>query len=98
MPTEYEKMDSECNIKIMSVAYSEQEPAMLAAVLARAARWAHSAESILIHCNARVPANAPPHKSPGWLEYGMRVNYKGGGGITIGAIQRSIDAEIEFHS
>lgn len=97
MPTDYDKIDSELNIKIQGVAFAASEPFMLSTVLARAANWAN-AESILILCNPRVPADAPAHQNPGWLEYAMRVNFKGGGGITIGAIQRQIGAEVEFHS
>lgn len=34
----------------------------------------------------------------GWLEYGLRVYYGGGGGTYIGCIQRSVGAKCEFRS
>lgn len=39
-----------------------------------------------------------PRKPSGWLEYGVRVDYAGGGGMFIAVIQRTEGAEFESHS
>jgi len=55
-------------------------------------------KKVTIFKNERVPADAPPYKHPGWLEWGIFYEYKDGGRLYVGAIQRTIGAEIEFHS
>lgn len=40
----------------------------------------------------------PDSGSPGWCEYLMRIQYEGGGSLTIGCIQRELGARTEFHS
>lgn len=40
-------------------------------------------------------ADRQPH---GWLEFVLRISYAGGGGITVGCIQRAVGREFEFHS
>lgn len=55
-------------------------------------------QSIDLHLSARVPADAPPHKHPGWLEFVAKIHYDHGGGMTIGCIQRTPEADCEFHS
>ena len=85
-----EQLDSRCTIEIVGVMLSVNEPAMVQAVLARAARHTHAATKIEIFCDEP--------KANGWLEWTMRITYRSGHGITIGCIRRTVDAEVEFHS
>lgn len=43
-----------------------------------------------IHCR--------PRSAQGWCEYLLRLPYRGGGELWVGAIQRTEGAEWEFHS
>ena len=57
-------------------------------------------DHIKIICSARTPDDAVPYPHPGWLEYWICF-YKYGGYIAhsvIGMIQRTKNAEFEFHS
>lgn len=63
---------------------------MLVAVLSRAAHHIAQATSIRIYVDKRLPT--------GWIEYIMAIEYKGGGRLTIGAIQRELGGQYEFHS
>jgi hypothetical protein len=55
-------------------------------------------KKVTIFKNDRVPADAPAYKNPGWLEWGILYEYKLGGQLFVGAIQRTIDSDVEFHS
>ncbi len=58
-------------------------------------------QHIKIICNARTPDDAVPYQHPGWLEYWICF-YKFERGdvanMVIGMIQRTKNAEFEFHS
>ena len=58
-------------------------------------------DHIKIICNARTPDDAVPYQHPGWLEYWICF-YKFERGdvanMVIGMIQRTKNAEFEFHS
>lgn len=95
-PSLYDKIDSRLNIEVVSVLLAEQE--MLAACFTRLARFAHNAKLARIVCEERVPAEAPAYKHPGWCEYLLYIEFTTGGSLTIGCLQRTIGAEIEFHS
>jgi hypothetical protein len=72
---------------------------MLSFVLQRiVARHAPQARVIDIYPQERVAEDAPAWKHPGWLEWTVRVLYHSGGAMTIGCIQRTVDAEFESHS
>jgi hypothetical protein len=69
--------------------------------IAKRIKWMRSGgnvKKVTIFKNDRVPADAPPYKNPGWLEWGILYEYKTGGRLYVGAIQRTIGAAIEFHS
>lgn len=84
-----DKLDSRVTIEIVSVLYGIEEPAMMQACIQRIARFQHIAEAKLI-CDER--------KATGWLEFTIVLKFASGAGLTIGAIQRTPGAEIEFHS
>lgn len=64
---------------------------MLTDILARVALChAIIAETVVIFC--------PPAEKDGTKHYTMRVNYRSGGGITIGCLRRGNSEETEFHS
>lgn len=70
--------------------------AMLMACIAKCAQY-ESATAFTFYVNARVPADAPPYKFPGWLEFGINIQF-GERRLFLGAIQRQPFAPIEFHS
>lgn len=73
---------------------------LLQACLMKASQYFHRVDStieIQIVINQRVPADAEPYKHPGWLEYTMSIRHNDSF-LLIGCIQRTIGAEIEFHS
>lgn len=75
----------------------KSEPEALAKAIERAKRWDGDTK-VEIHCNDRVPDNAP-YQQPGWLEYSIIV-YDGADKLVIFIcmIQRNKDADFEFHS
>jgi hypothetical protein len=79
-------------------AHSNAEPDFLAAVIDRAKRDAINAREIKIYVSPRVPDDAPIWRNPGWLEYGINIEWNTGGRLYIGAIQRTRGAPIEYHS
>jgi hypothetical protein len=79
-------------------AHSNAEPEFLAAVIDRAKRHAINARETKIYVSPRVPDDAPIWRNPGWLEYGINVEYVDGGRLFIGAIQRAKGAPIEYHT
>ena len=91
-PATAEQLTSQCDIKIIGVDLAISDGKMLAACLAKATYHLHGAKSIDIYCSER--------KSNGWLEYSMMIYYKGEREhmLQLGCIQRTIGADIEFHS
>lgn len=71
---------------------------MLQTVMVRVARHIPNARFIDIYTQSRVPLDQPAYKHPGWLEWIIKITYNNSCVITIGAIQRQIGAEYEFHS
>ena len=72
-------------------------PQLLDACLRRIKRYEHLKKANLF-LSPRVPADAPPHKHPGWCEYLMVLTFESGCRLTVGVIQRQPGANIEFHS
>lgn len=78
-------------IELVSTPWLVKEPVLFAATLARAQHHLNNpGTKVTIFGNERA--------NTGWLEFSMRVEYPGGGGMFIGCIQRTADAEPEFHS
>ena len=66
-------------------------------------RHAPQAVSIDIYPQEREPQELPAgrcyHRDPpGWCEWIVNIKYRGGGGMTIGCIQRALGAMFETHS
>ena len=58
-------------------------------------------DHIKIICNARTPDDAVPYQHPGWLEYWIcfyKSERSDVANMVIGMIQRTKNAEFEFHS
>jgi hypothetical protein len=87
-----------CQITIWNEHDWELDDGMMFAVLQRLTHHVQQAEMIDVYPQERIPVDAPAWKSPGWLEWILRIKYRGGGGLTIGAIQRTVGAGYEFHS
>jgi hypothetical protein len=88
--------DKSCTIVVHNGHDIELDPGMLMAVLTRIARHVPQAKQIDVYTSPRKPMDA--WSDPGWLEWGIKYQYRGGGGLYVGAIQRAPDAEYEFHS
>lgn len=82
-------------IEIIDAELAESEALSMA--LERIGRHQHLA-SAKIFVQPRVPLDAPEWKSPGWLEYILRLTYESAHTITIGMIQRRPGGKFEFHS
>lgn len=91
-------MSKSCQINIWNEHDWDLDDGMMNAVLVRLGWHIQQAELIDIYPQLRVPEDAPAWQSPGWLEWIIHIKYHGGGKLTIGAIQRNLDAEFEFHS
>lgn len=76
------------NITILDAELAE--PEHLAAAIQQALRWS---ENATIFVKERVPADAPAHKHPGWIEYFVQNSQ-----IYLAVIQRQPGAAIETHS
>lgn len=85
-----EDLLSSCIIKIMGTRIAAEEPAFLVAVMTRIARYTAEAQNIELYCT--------PRRADGWLEWIIRVQYNEKRGITIGAIQRRAEDDVEYHS
>lgn len=72
-------------------------PQLLDACLRRIKRYEHL-KKVNLFLSPRIPADAPPHKHPGWCEYLMVLTFESGCRLTVGVIQRQPGANIEFHS
>lgn len=96
--------DKTVAVTIHNVAGWTLEPVMLAAVMKRITeRYSDQAYVIDVYPQERVPADAPAYRHPGLCEWTLRIHtgtnsVVGGTWFTLGAIQRSPDAEVEFHS
>lgn len=72
------------------------EPEMLAACIKKCQQYMpedkYEALDVqhTIHCN--------PRTNSGWLEYGIIVRFPHGKVMIMGAIRRTVGAEVEFHS
>lgn len=65
------------------------EPEMLVSCITRVKLFT-AVKDADIHCCKRL--------SDGWLKYILVLRYTAGGLITIGAVQRTPNASVEFHS
>lgn len=84
-----------CQVHIHQAEQAEDR--LLQDVLQRVRRY-EGASEVNIHVQPRVPEDAPAHKHPGWLEYLVIVEFHNGSKLTVGAIQRTMQASTEFHS
>lgn len=92
----YDKLDSRLDIEVVSIQLAE--PALLADCLAKLAQYSHNAVQARIVCQERVPQDAPAHRQHGWCEYLLCLEFRDGGSLIMGAIQRTLGAKTEFHS
>lgn len=90
--------DKTCTITVHNPQGFELQEQMLTEVMSKCARHLPQAKTIEVYTAERIPADAPPYKNPGWLEWGILVTYHGGGRLMIGAIQRTPDSKFEFHT
>ncbi len=91
--TDYDKIDSLLTIEVRSIAFTENNPAlmlMLIDVMRRATGYGSTAKRIVISV-------FEPEKD-GSTTFHMHVEYANGGGIHIGCLRRTPFAETEFHS
>jgi hypothetical protein len=88
----YADLDSHQTIKIMGLNYLMAEPQFLAALLARAQRQMRDKGLMEVHCSAA--------RKCGWFEATVVCwdDSDKDHAFTFGVIQRSPDAEVEFHS
>lgn len=91
-------MSKSCQINIWNELDWELDEGMMFAVLQRLTWYVQQACLIDVYPQERIPTDAPAYKSPGWLEWIINIKYHGGGRLTIGALQREVGAEYEFHS
>ena len=76
------------------------ETAALAKVHAHIERMScDTLQQVDVFLSPRVPLDAEPCRHPGWLEWLLVYQYQGcKNKLTVGMIQRTPDAEFEFHS
>lgn len=79
------------DIKITNAEQAEM-PFLIACI--ERVRQHRNVGTAFIHVSKRGSRPEPPE----WIEYLMVIHYTTGGSMTVGAIQRSLDADIEFHS
>lgn len=91
-------------MKLIIENFEIAETEALKKAVERAKRFAHDDsvyDHIKIICNARTPDDAARYQHPGWLEYWI-LFYKFEQGnvanMVIGMIQRTKNAEFEFHT
>ena len=77
---------------------SRPDDGMMKACFSKVVDHQGSLIEAIIVCDDRVPDDAPDYKHPGWLEFSLQMKYEGGHNLYMGAIQRTKDANIEFHS
>lgn len=90
--------DKTCAIRINNPLGFELDKVMLGAVLAKCAQYASEPYLISIHATERIPDDAPAYRNPGWIEWSMVLTHEGRQRLVIGAIQRSLGCEVEFHT
>lgn len=90
--------DKTCQINIHNVLGWDLDPEMTNKAMLLCARHLDNAKVIDVYPQERVPADAPAYKSPGWLEWIVRIHGHSGSTLTVGIIQRTIGAEFEVHS
>lgn len=83
--------DPSCTIEWCNDLGIDVDDDMITAVFTRAALSVPRASTIRIYPSARRPGEA-------FLEWIMRIEYRDGGGITIGCVQREPGGPLEFHS
>lgn len=74
----------------------EEDHLLFDACLKKAEQYFPS--EVTLFLGSRVPLDDLPYKHPGWLEYGMRVDFTSTRGLYLGCIQRSPGEAAEFHS
>lgn len=89
-----------CQINLWNEHGWELDHPMQDKVFQVVSRHAHWAKMIDIYPQERVSDDAPAWKTPGWLEWIVRVhgNESHGGTLTIGVLQRTKGAEFECHT
>jgi hypothetical protein len=85
-----------CTINVWNEHGWDLDEDMLQAVMTRIARHVPNAHTIDVYPQERRAMNRL--SDPGMLEWIIRVLYRSGGQLTIGAIQRSPGVNVEFHS
>ena len=74
------------------------EAPILDAAMRAALRWP-TAQLVCIYVDERVPADAPEHRHPGWIEYAVVIfREQHSIPMRLGVIQRQPGADIEVHS
>ena len=76
----------------------QAEVGHLGKCLQKLAQYVNQAESATVFCYKRALEEAYPYQNPGWIEYLIAIKFLDGSALTIWAIQRTKDSEIEFHS
>ena len=76
----------------------DAEAFAIESALKKANQYIPTANQIQIFCKPRIANDAPAYKQPGWLEYGIHIRFDNGSVLFLAMIQRSINAEFEFHS
>lgn len=99
-----ETTEKNCQINVWNQLGWGLDEAMLAFVMGTVVpRHLHNAERIEVYPQEREPQELPPGKThhrdpPGWCEWTVNIKYRTGGTLTIGCIQRSLDAKFETHT
>ncbi len=86
-PEQLNQLDSTLVITVRGIALAE--PEHLLAALKRVATFEGA-------CAAAIFVQ--PREDSGWIEYITQTDFKGGGGITVGVLQRTPDGPVEYHS
>jgi|WetSurSiteA1Bulk_404760.scaffolds.fasta_scaffold07682_2 hypothetical protein len=81
-----------CEIIITNKSHAEGEA--IVAALTKANQYIPTSRRITIYCS---PRRCNMGKSD-WLEYGISIEFDSGSKLYLAMIQRSLDAEFEFHS
>ena len=80
-------------------ALRDAEPTMLADVLKWIGNRLGAYTVFDVFVGTRVPADAPPHRIQGWLEWNIHARTSFiAPTFVVGAIQREVGAQTEFHS
>lgn len=82
--------DKTCAITVHNVRGWDLDTKMAAAVLERVSHHLPAAHTIDVYPQLPEPS--------GFLEWIVRVLYRGGGALTIGCVRRAPEARVEFHT